>query len=532
MSSQILVADDEAGIRALLEAELTAEGHDVHLVADGEQAVAEVRVHDYDVVVSDVLMPGRNGLEVLRAVREMSPATEVVIMTAYASLDTALECLRAGAFDFVRKPFNLDQLNNTVRRAAERTRLRTSAALYRACLAIGAADGGETLGEHIAQVAKDALHADHVAMLVPAPHGGWQVGFATPRVGADADADAGAGTLDADLARLSDDAIAGRAARERVPLLLPRDLDRPNPGATLVSTIVYPLGIEDPAASVDAVLCLSRTRATRAFRAVDVECAAILAAQAGLTVRNQRLFERLAISERLVAMGQLSAGVAHEIKNPLSSVVTNLEVLRAELDLLDRRGPDGEPRPAAALTQVDDILRDVDEGLRRIDEIVRDVQSLARSGHGQRLRFELNDAVRTAVRLARPHLRRRTQVELSLGPDTAIMGSYGRMCQVFLNLLVNAGRAIAEAGRGGRIEITTARCADEVVVTVSDDGVGIAPEHLGRVMQPLFTTKTEGPGGLGLSISRDIVAWHHGTIEVASTPGAGATFTLALPAAS
>src|SRR4051794_23526272 len=117
MAGLILIVDDERDIRRILREMLLLEGHEVAEAANGAEALERLRGASFDLVVTDVRMPSLGGMELLRRVREVSPSTEVIVATAYAELETAIECMRAGAFDLLRKPFNLQELFSCVARA-------------------------------------------------------------------------------------------------------------------------------------------------------------------------------------------------------------------------------------------------------------------------------------------------------------------------------------------------------------------------------------------------------------------------------
>src|SRR5262245_36555878 len=132
MAASLLIADDELNIRELLRRGFKQCGYEVTLAADGTEALEHLRKTEFDLVFTDIRMPGVDGIAVLKAAKDLSPAIEVVVATAFADLDTAVACVRGGAFDFVYKPFNIDDVQATVARALERRELRAANALYRA----------------------------------------------------------------------------------------------------------------------------------------------------------------------------------------------------------------------------------------------------------------------------------------------------------------------------------------------------------------------------------------------------------------
>jgi two-component system, NtrC family, sensor kinase len=241
------------------------------------------------------------------------------------------------------------------------------------------------------------------------------------------------------------------------------------------------------------------------------------------------LRHRLVTSARLAAVGELAAGIAHEINNPMAFVRSNLSQLesrwkevRAELE-----GPGCSDAVREALGDVDELLEESIEGVDRAVEIVRNVKGFAHPGGGGREPVELNRLLEDALRLIAPQLRGRAEVQKEFGELPELFGVPQQLRQVFVNLLLNASQAISP---GGHIRITTRVEGGRAVVVVADDGPGIAPEIIDRIFDPFFTTKPVGEGtGLGLGIAYQIVRSHGGAIRVDSTPGHGATFRVELP---
>ncbi|HVH20038.1 MAG TPA: ATP-binding protein [Myxococcota bacterium] len=241
------------------------------------------------------------------------------------------------------------------------------------------------------------------------------------------------------------------------------------------------------------------------------------------------LRHRLVTSARLAAVGELAAGIAHEINNPMAFVRANLSQLesrwkdvRAELEQAGRADALRE-----TLGDVDELLADSLEGVDRAVEIVRNVKGFAHPGNGGREPVDLHRIVEDALRLIAPQLRGRAEVEKNFGELPELQGVPQQLRQVFVNLLLNASQAISP---GGHIRLSTRSENGRAVVVVADDGPGIAPEIIDRIFDPFFTTKPVGEGtGLGLGIAYQIVRSHGGAIKVESPPGQGATFRVELP---
>ncbi len=228
---------------------------------------------------------------------------------------------------------------------------------------------------------------------------------------------------------------------------------------------------------------------------------------------------QLVEAQKLAALGQLGAGVAHEINNPLTGILGNAQLL------LEEKG-DGDP-DREALARIEALARrcrDITQNLLRFSQQREDPAFEV---------VDVNRVVSDAVSLAEGQVRASgIPLDLDLAaPAPRVKGDPGHLAQVVLNLLSNARSACA--GRAGAgIAISTGRAGDEVEIRVRDGGKGIAPEHLPRIFEPFFTTKDQWSNvGLGLSVSYRIVSEHGGRIRVDSRPGEGSTFTVRLPAA-
>jgi len=252
-----------------------------------------------------------------------------------------------------------------------------------------------------------------------------------------------------------------------------------------------------------------------------------------LVIRDLRevvsLRGRLITSGRLAAVGQLAAGIAHEINNPIAYVQSNLNLLAQHWGAVKT-----EFEKSAAGSVVGQILEDglemIDEsgeGLSRVAAIVRDVGGFSRPFHPEREAADLNKLLDTAARIAHPQLRHRATVERRYSELPLVPCRAQELMQVFLNLLLNAGQSMEMVGT---IRLVTEHDGDRVRVHVIDDGKGMSPEILERIFTPFFTTKRVGEGtGLGLSISHQIIERHGGTIDVESTLGEGTAFHISLP---
>jgi len=247
-----------------------------------------------------------------------------------------------------------------------------------------------------------------------------------------------------------------------------------------------------------------------------------------ITERSE-LFTRLAVADRMLSVGTLAAGVAHEINNPLSFVVSNLALLAEQLPRLLA----GEP---ARLDRgmVEELLVDAREGASRVSAIVRDLRALARPDDVVKTNVDVAKVLASSIRMASNELRHRARVVEHVEPAPLVEANESRLGQVFLNLLVNAAQAIPE-GRADSNEVRVWLAASpdnrRAIVEIEDTGVGIPSHVIGRIFDPFFTTKPVGVGmGLGLAISHQIITSLGGEISVTSQTGHGARFRIVLPA--
>jgi PAS domain S-box-containing protein len=254
-----------------------------------------------------------------------------------------------------------------------------------------------------------------------------------------------------------------------------------------------------------------------------------------LVVRDLRevvsLRTRLLTSARLAAVGELAAGIAHEINNPLAYIGTNLRALREQWCAVAEGWRSGAAKESLAdlFEEGTAMLQDSLEGVDRAAAIVRDVRAFSHGGSDTPERCDPDDLLDRTLRVAAPHLRSRVRVVRARGTGALVEAAPRELEQVFLNLIVNAAQAIEGSGT---IRLRTDTRDGEVEVAIADDGRGIDPAHLDRIFDPFFTTKAAGEGtGLGLSISHEIVRRHGGRMDVRSTPGRGTEFRVRLPLA-
>lgn len=255
---------------------------------------------------------------------------------------------------------------------------------------------------------------------------------------------------------------------------------------------------------------------------------------------------QLVQSEKMASLGQLAAGVAHEINNPIGFILSNYETLADYVSSLDElltafpalleNNAEGKAKLDQTWKQLDiDFIRqDIGElldasqgGLTRIKEIVSGLKSFSHVDTQQYLKLDLNECIEDSIQLVWNELKYNCEIKREFADNTFIKGNTGQLQQVFVNLLVNAKQAMEQ---GGVISLTTTLQPHFVTMKLADTGSGISKEDLNKLFTPFFTTKPVGVGtGLGLSISYGILQDHDATIEVDSELGKGTTFIIRFP---
>ena len=284
----------------------------------------------------------------------------------------------------------------------------------------------------------------------------------------------------------------------------------------------------------------------------------------------QETRQQLVQSEKMAVIGQLAAGVAHEINNPVGFIASNLDTLSDYLvdlrELLNRQAQSLEIlaaeysaagtlpnafserlpgslfeslnklrvftdqiNPDYLLTDIDQLIGDSIEGAERVKQIVADLSDFSYLSELQASPEDINTLLQKTINIASSELKYKADIELYLAEIPAVVCHGGKVGQVFLNLLVNAAQAIKERGL---ITVSTGREGEMVWIEISDNGCGIAEKDLAKIFDPFFTTKEIGKGtGLGLHVVKGAIDMHGGEIHVSSKEGCGASFRVLLPIA-
>ena len=532
MPPQVLIVDDQADVLSLCSSILERLGYGVRKETSGEKALQFLYDHDVDLLVTDVMMPGMSGIELLEEVHdEISPGLATVVVTGFGDMDVAVKALRAGAHDFVTKPFKMQTFQEAVEHALTQARYAEESARLHALLPLF-----ELSKRSVADADMEDWCADMMDMAVS--------------------------TTDAHCAGLFladavEDVFSLAAMTDEGPSLLPdcgplleqvrgeRQATVLGPGDDLPSEIVTCMEDE----GIGELLCaplrapnrlvgalvVGRAEGSPSFEESSVELLSILSNQAAAFLENARLVreleewnreleervdqrteelrqaqDRLIRAERLATIGELGASVAHELRNPLGVISNSMYYLKTRLG--DQNGK--------VVKHLDIIGREV----KTANRIITDLMNFVRS---KNLEVDAEDpGALLRHSLERAKIPEDVDVHMDVNGDLpAVRVDGDKAGQVVLNLVDNAVEAMPE---GGDLYIDAEAGEDGVVFTFEDTGVGIPPENLEKIFEPLFTTKTKGIG-LGLSIVKLLVEAHGGDIDVESEEGQGARFTVRLP---
>lgn len=527
---RIVVVEDDAVLAEVFGRVLARGGHEVEVASSAAEGL--IRSRNADLLVVDATLSGAlSGLELVRKVRTES-ATEVIVITGHGSMELAVSSLRAGASDFLLKPVENVTLLHSVERALERQRLRAQASVAASARELFGRYEASALTQRFAEWAAGLTRSDQASLLVADDAGHLEL---VSRHGLPADAERFAPTS----------GLAARVSASGAPVVLQGESSGDRRFAEVPSrpevssSILWPLKGQG---QLTAMLCLARRASSPPFRDRDLVVVEAIAQQGRLALEIHQMARRAAAIERLAAMGELSAGVAHEINNPLAFVRSNLKFVEdCLLEMLGTIALLNEGKPKQALeawdaaggpglySEVQFALDEAVQGADRISTLIRDMRHVTRQQPGPTEAFPLIEAVESAVRLAGAELKASSlRVEVPRG--LLVQTELGRLSQAILNLLVNAAQAmeksaIRELHVRGRAE------GGSVLLEIRDTGTGVPPELGRKIFEPFFTTKRPGKGtGLGLPIALQMVQAAGGELTYRNNEGGGTTFLVRLPA--
>jgi signal transduction histidine kinase/CheY-like chemotaxis protein len=544
---KVLVIDDKKdAVQLMTESVLRPHGYSYIVANNGEEGFRLALEEEPDLIITDLRTPKMSGLEILEALHAEGRDIPVILMTFHGSEDTAVQTFRLGAKDYIIKPFKVKEMLEAIDRALAEKRLMSR----------GMMDVNQQLEQRVKELnilygvgksVTSLLDLEKVLNRI--------VEAAVFVTGAEegslmlVDKDTGelylraARNLGEKFARgfrlKVEHSIAGQVVKTGDPILQSTQAEetlKVKTGYLVKSLVNVPLKAKD---EVIGVLAVNNKISSRPFTDNDVYLLSALADYATIAIVNAQLYEeiklwseelehkveertqelraaqeRLLQSEKLASIGQLAAGVAHEINNPMGVIL-------------------GFAQGIVKTLPEDDSLRKplttIEKESLRCKRIVQNLLDFARYSEPAPQLTHINELIDTSCDLVK-HQISLQNVRLVKGYDLAlpaIMADPNQLQQVFINIMLNAYQAMPD---GGTLHITTKTVGSELQVIFADTGTGIPPENIQNIFDPFFTTKEVGEGtGLGLSVSYGIIKAHGGDIEVESQVGKGTTFVIKLP---
>jgi PAS domain S-box-containing protein len=480
VTAKILIIDDNTSLAANLRDVLGGAPEldvDVQLAPDAESGRIAAEREGFDVAVVDVKLPDGSGVELMRPLRAASPHGEIVLVTGFATVDTAIAALRAGAFAFLLKSFRPEELISTVAQALAKIALKRER-------------------EEIERRYRTLVDAADVLI-----------------VGLDADV-----RVKLFNARLA--SVTGVSAEAALGQSFPEAFVDENDHKRLRHAVSVALpgdAAEIEAGLRDAMGAIRRVRwHFSGVRGAGKDHGLVYGIGVDITERRA-LQRRAADAEALNAMAPLALGLAHEIRNPLNAAVLELHLLGRGIERL----PDSLVRdPMKRRVSI------VQAEIKRLERLLTDFLELARPRAPQREPVDLARVIGDVFELeAEAIAAHRVSVTRELASDCFALGDVEKLKQVVLNLVVNSLDAMPDTGA---LTAHVGGDAAEVWLAVGDTGPGIDETILAEIFDPFFTTKAAGTG-LGLAIVRKIVAQHQGRVAVDTKRGRGTTVTVVLP---
>ncbi len=481
---RVLVVDDEQLILKIISDILTKEGYDVLVANNCEKAADLLKTTSFDVVLSDIKMPLKSGIDLLEEIKNKDPNIPVILMTGFASLETAVEAVQNGAFDYLIKPLDYGKLKSVIEHAADRYELyRENTRLLRDLKELNT-NLEKKVRERNREL-ENTLNSTIESII----------------------------TTDRDLVIVSSNPktaeIFGKECRGEKLSWLFQGINFDTIIPKILSDTSYSTKHEIRYEGKFLEVSLSPLRDFESG-----EIFGVIATTEDIT-EKKKLEAQLIHSAKMSGVGQLAAGVAHEFNNILSGIIgyTSLALTRGDIDSIKKD------------------LRIIERASDRAVEIVNKLLSFSRQ-KGEKFKVsQIENVIDDALGLVE-HTFETEGIRILRSYENVppIRLNLGELQQVFLNLAINSKHAMPG---GGAIAISTKLVDDFIRIDFSDTGVGIPPENLSRIFEPFFTTKTgDGPKagtGLGLSVIYAIIERHGGRIEVSSEPNKGTTFTIFLP---
>jgi signal transduction histidine kinase/FixJ family two-component response regulator len=536
----ILVVDDDEQVCDILKTSLTDAGYIVDAVLEPETALKKFREQEYDAVLVDVMLPKVLGTDLLAQLKQIDPDIAVILVTAHPAIDTARKAVQLQAFDYVQKPFELSEIIDKTKKAAGSTRAIREKREYERALKARLSENLKEL-EFQSQALK--VEQERFYGIFKSANFGLMVLNGTDEKIMLIN-DQCKGLLK--IPSLTDQQCFDKDYHHLVPPAISERID----------DVVYQLKSTRSFASLEpAELARGQILEFQAYPVISNGNIIAIAIMVNDITQKKQLEKQLLMTSKLAGIGELAAGIAHEINNPIGFVKSNMGTLDEYVEDITRlvdmyhdlvraveAGKDtGEMveqikafersiDSTFVLNDIEKIVTENQDGLTRVAKIIRDLRTFTRFDGEDKSTVSINTVIGESLNLTRNECKYKAEVVTDLADVPDILGFGNQLSQVFINLIINAAQAIEKKGE---IRIRSFMDGTNIVIEISDTGKGMDKETAERIFDPFFTTKPSGEGtGLGLSIAQDIVAKHKGTISVQSEPGRGTTFRIELPAKS
>lgn len=506
---KIVLIDDEEGIRRVMKISLADAGYQVWTAADGESGLrlcAEIAPH---IVITDIRMPGMDGIRVLESLKKRQPEIEVIVVTAFGEMEVTVRALQLDASDFITKPVNDEALQVALSRAKQRWSTRKQLQDYTAFLEEGWSETTRELMDSF--IFQRNLIENSMDGILGCDTGDTAVTFnrgLEQMLGYSKNEVLNKMTLSCFFSQGEEERFRTELAGEKYGgsgrLFLfetrLRAKDGQNIPVQLSASLLYNEGIPG------GMVCFCRD--LREIRRLEQE------------VADQA---RILHQDKMMSLGRLAASVVHEINNPLAGI---LNYSRLMIRILSRGSLNAE-----ALEKFSRYLGLIESETDRCSQIVSSLLTFSRKSPSDFREVTAGELLHRCILMSQHKLGlSNIRLEREIEPDIPkIHGDFNQLQQCVINLIFNAMDAMP---RGGTLTLGAAHDPAKKIVTVSvkDSGTGIAEENLSHIFEPFFTTKKEGYGvGLGLSTLYGIIQRHYGTVEVETLPGKGTTFRLRFP---
>ncbi|WP_395670268.1 response regulator [Phenylobacterium sp.] len=528
-AARILVVEDSETQAVALRAVLEQEGYAVEVSATAEAALDRLNGDLPDLVVADFHLPGMDGRELSRHIRlnGRTRALPVLMLTGAREVDVERQGLESGVDAYLPKSAETEVMLARLRALLRRPQARTvtdsrSFRPVRVLLAHDSPTARLRLRHLLDQEGYEVDEATSSEEALAAI--GEEIDCVVlPAAGASLDGLALARQLD------------GMRQHQKLPFQI--TIIGPGPDEPAALAAAFEAGADEVARSADTDDVLRvRLRAllrrktlideSRKAKAAEARAAAadeLTRANAELQAANRQLKEaqaQLVQSAKMASLGELVAGIAHEINNPLAFILGHQDTVER---LVGAAGGEASPE---GLSKAIDRLKSMRLGLQRIQTLVLNLRKFSRLDEAEKQLLNVPDAIETVLALLKPKLQE-IEVRRRFEAGAALHGSPALLNQVVMNIVSNAADAL---GGEGVIEIATREAPGRYVIEIADSGPGIPTELRDRIFEPFFTTKPVGSGtGLGLAIAYSVIRAHDGAIEVDDGPLGGARFTLELP---